>query len=312
MAFKVPAEITKASVATGCTKCTITWDKLLVLAFLAGAYIAFGALLSEIVAGGLSNGTITVPGVGGAADVVQKIAIPGGLVKFAAGAVFPVGLMLVVIAGSELFTGNCMFAPIAVLNKQASLKGLTINWTLVYIGNFIGSVFVALFLAYMCGLFDTAPWALWATSVANNKCKLDMVTAFLRAIGCNWLVCLAVWLGVSADDVIGKIFSCWFPIMAFVTIGFEHSVANMFFIPLGWLVANDPLNRIADGVVPAANVTHITGVDGLMNFLVGNLVPVTIGNIVGALLFVSVLYWWVYLRSPLCYVEPAKAPAPAK
>jgi formate/nitrite transporter len=303
MAFKVPADITKASIGTGCTKCMITVDKLLILGFLAGAYIAFGALLSEIVAGGLSNGTITL-----ADGSVSKIAMPGGLTKFAAGAVFPVGLMLVVIAGSELFTGNCMFAPIAVLNKEASLKGLAINWTLVYIGNFIGSIFVAFFLAYKCGFFNALPWAGWAATVANTKCGLDFTTAFLRGIGCNWLVCLAVWLGVSADDVIGKIFSCWFPIMAFVTIGFEHSVANMFFIPLGIFVANDPaIATVLSGA--KVSTVNLIGNTGWYNFLITNLVPVTLGNIVGAVLFVACLYWWVYIRSPLCY--PAK-PAEAK
>jgi formate/nitrite transporter FocA (FNT family) len=116
MVFKVPADIAKAAISTGCTKCTITWQKLLILGFLAGAYIAFGALLSEIVAGGLSNGTVT------AADgSIWKIALPSGIVKLAAGAVFPVGLMLVVIAGSELFTGNCLFASISLLNKESSL-----------------------------------------------------------------------------------------------------------------------------------------------------------------------------------------------
>ena len=106
MSFKIPAEIAKASIASGCTKCAMSWQKLFALGFLAGAYIAFGALLSEIVAGGLSSGTITSPD-----GAIWKIALPAGLVKLAAGAVFPVGLMLVVIAGAELFTGNCMFAP---------------------------------------------------------------------------------------------------------------------------------------------------------------------------------------------------------
>ena len=192
MTFKVPADIAKAAIAAGCTKCSTTTQKLLVLGFLAGAYIAFGALLSEIVAGGLSNGTIT------AADgAIWKIALPAGLVKLAAGAVFPVGLMLVVIAGSELFTGNCMFAPISVLNGEASLKGLLKNWSIVYLGNFLGSIFVAYFLAYQCGFFDNVPWASWAATVANTKCGLDFSTAFLRGIGCNWLVCLAVWLAIS-------------------------------------------------------------------------------------------------------------------
>jgi formate/nitrite transporter len=294
LTFKVPVEITKAAIASGCTKCTMTSPKLLVLGFLAGAYIAFGALLSEIVAGGLSNGTIT--GAGGA---VWKLAMPAGLVKFAAGAVFPVGLMLVVIAGAELFTGNCMFAPISVIHRESSFKGLAINWTLVYLGNLIGSIFVAFFLAYKCGFFNAMPWAGWAATVANTKCGLDFATAFWRGVGCNWLVCLAIWLAISADDIVGKILAIWFPIMAFVTIGFEHSVANMFFIPLGILVANNPTTT---ATLASANIstTNLIGSAGWYNFVITNLVPVTLGNIVGAALFVAAIYWYVYMRGPLC------------
>ena len=307
MTFKVPAEIAKAAISSGCTKCSITWQKLLILGFLAGAYIAFGALLSEIVAGGLSNGTITAPDGG-----IWKIALPAGLIKFATGAVFPVGLMLVVIAGSELFTGNCLFAPISVLNKESTLKGLAANWTLVYIGNFVGSIFLAFFLAYKCGFFNAMPWAGWAATVANTKCGLDPMTAFLRGIGCNWLVCLAVWLAISADDVVGKILGIWFPIMAFVTIGFEHSIANMFFIPLGIFVANDP--TIAANLVTAkVSTANLVGTTGWYNFFVTNLIPVTLGNIVGAALFVACLYWYVYIRGPLCNIKSdVKASKPGK
>jgi formate/nitrite transporter len=294
MTFKVPAEIAKTSIASGCTKCTMTWPKIVVLGFLAGAYIAFGALLSEIVAGGLSNGTITA-----ATGEVWKIALPSGLIKFAAGAVFPVGLMLVVIGGAELFTGNCLFAPISVFNREATFKGLAVNWILVYIANLIGSMFIAYFLAYHCGFFGAMPWAGWAASVANTKCGLDFTTAFLRGIGCNWLVCLSIWLAISAEDVVGKILAIWFPIMAFVTIGFEHSVANMFFIPLGIFVANDP--AIASNLATAKIATaNIAGAAGWYNFFITNLIPVTLGNIVGAALFVAAIYWYVYIRGPLC------------
>lgn len=306
MAFKGPADIAKAAIASGQTKCTTTWTKLLVLAFLAGAYIAFGALLSEIVAGGLSNGTILL-----ADGSINKLAMPSGLVKFAAGAVFPVGLMLVVIGGSELLTGNMMFAPMALFDKKTGLKGLTINWTLVFIGNFIGALFVAFFLAYMTGLFNAMPWASWAVSVAGGKVGLTWEQAFFRGIGCNWLVCLAVWLAVSADDIISKIAACWFPIMAFVTIGFEHSVANMFFIPLGIFAANDA--GIA-ATLTAAKVTipaSLLGTGGWINFLWNNLIPVTLGNIVGAAVFVAMAYWWVYIRSPVC-VTPAQPAEAAK
>jgi formate/nitrite transporter len=261
---------------------------------LAGAYIAFGALLSEIVAGGLSNGTIT------AADgTVWKIALPAGLVKFAAGAVFPVGLMLVVIAGAELFTGNCMFVPISLFNRESGFKGLVVNWTLVYLANLIGSMFVAFFLAYKCGFFNTMPWAGWAATVANTKCGLDFTTAFLRGIGCNWLVCLAIWLAISADDIVGKILAIWFPIMAFVTIGFEHSVANMFFIPLGLFMANNPATA-ATLATANVNTANLVGSTGWYNFFITNLVPVTLGNIIGAALFVAAIYWYVYIQGPLC------------
>ncbi|WP_174590205.1 formate/nitrite transporter family protein [Methanocella conradii] len=306
MAFKAPLDISKAASSAGCTKCSIKLDKLLLLGFLAGAYIAFGALLSEIVAGGMLSG-------GKIGDMA--VVMPPGLLKFAAGAMFPVGLMLVVIAGSELFTGNCMFLPIGVLNKEGTWTGLAINWIVVYIGNLIGSIFVAYFLAYQSGLFNTAPFAVWATAnVANAKAGLDFWTAFLRGIGCNWLVCLAVWLALSADDIISKIFSCWFPIMAFVTIGFEHSVANMFFIPLGIFVANDP-NIVAKAGLTAAQTSNLVGTTGWYNFFITNLIPVTLGNIVGGAIFVSLIYWWVYLRSPLVTVkpaEPAKAAPQAK
>jgi formate/nitrite transporter len=310
MPFKAPGDIAKAAINSGCTKCTTTWDKLLILAFLAGAYIAFGALLAEIVAGGLSAGFVQTMADG----TVNKTAMPTGLLKFATGAVFPVGLMLVVIAGSELFTGNCMFAPIAWLDKKITLKGFAINWTLVYIGNLIGALFVAYCLAYWSGLFSSAPFAQWAMSVANGKIALTMDDAFLRGIGCNWLVCLAVWLAIASDDIIGKILGIWFPIMAFVAIGFEHSVANMFFIPLGIAVAND------SGIISALGVNMATYPKlgaGLttdwVNFIVNNLIPVTIGNIVGAALFVAAIYYWVYIRSPLCIATPAKpATAPTK
>ncbi|OPY26695.1 MAG: formate transporter [Methanocella sp. PtaU1.Bin125] len=310
MPFKPPADIAKAAINSGCTKCTTTWDKLLILAFLAGAYIAFGALLAEIVAGGLSAGLVQTAADG----TTLKYAMPTGLLKFATGAVFPVGLCLVVIAGSELFTGNCMFAPIAWLDKKITIKGFVINWTLVYIGNLIGSLFVAYCLAYWSGLFSAAPFAPWAMSVANGKMALTMDDAFLRGIGCNWLVCLAVWLAIAADDVVSKMLACWFPIMAFVTIGFEHSVANMFFIPLGIALANDSGITSMAGINMALYPKLGAGLAAdWVTFIVNNLIPVTIGNIVGAAVFVAAIYWWVYIRSPLCIATPAKpATAPTK
>jgi len=220
MAFKSPLETAKAVQVTGTAKTLMPWDKLVLMGFLAGAYIAFGSLLALIVTAGMT-----------------RAGYPIGLYRFAFGAVFPVGLMLVVIAGSELFTGNCMFPTLAVIHGKAKLSGLGKNWLGSYVGNFIGGVFVAGVLTFLTGLIIApktgavaSAYFLNSQAVYNAKLALPFWDAFYRGIGCNWLVCLSVWLAVASDDTIGKIFGIWFPIMAFVAIGFEHSVANMFFI----------------------------------------------------------------------------------
>jgi len=258
MGFKTPPEIAKTAVKMGKAKTELSWDKLLILGFLAGAYIAFGSQLAVTAAVG--------------APWPQQLP---GLQKLIFGAVFPVGLMLVVIAGSELFTGNCMLPVIACLDKKGRWSGLLKNWSGSYAGNFAGSLFVAYFLAIATGLLLKEPWCSYITSIALTKCNLSFWEAFWRGVGCNWLVCLAVWLAMSSDDIVGKIFGIQFPIMAFVVLGFEHSVANMFFIPAAIFATN----AVSWGT-----------------FLVKNLLPVTIGNIVGGAFFVGVLYWYVYIR----------------
>ena len=258
--FKSPVDTAKAISATAGAKNSANIVNVILLSFLAGAYIAFGGLLAIIASAGM-----------------LKAGAPVGLEKFVFGAVFPVGLIIVVLAGSELFTGNVMFMTIGVLDGSASVGGLAKNWVVSWIFNFVGALFVAYVLAYMGGLFPAeSAFATKATSVATAKVGLAWDQAFIRAIGCNWLVCLAVWLANASDDVIGKIFGIWFPIMAFVTIGFEHSVANMFFIPLGMFLG-------------AKGVTWST-------IIMNNLVPVTLGNIVGGAIFVACIYWYTYLK----------------
>jgi len=217
---------------------------------------------------------------------MTRAGYPIGLYRFAFGAVFPVGLMLVVIAGSELFTGNCMFPTMAVFHGKAKLTGLGKNWLGSYVGNFIGAVFLAGVLTFLTGLIvapktGAVPSAYFLNSQAvyNAKLALPFWDAFYRGIGCNWLVCLAVYLAVASDDTIGKIFGMWFPIMAFVAIGFEHSVANMYFIPT-YIFANGwgwDMSKWGE-------------------FLYVNLLPVTLGNIVGGVIFVAGIYWYVLLR----------------
>jgi len=258
MAFKIPSEIAGSCCTIGKAKTEARWDKVLVLAFLAGAYIAFGSQLAVTAAAG-APWPEQFPGI-------QRLIF---------GAVFPVGLMLVVIAGSELFTGNCMLPTIACLRGDGKWLGLVRNCTIVYIGNFIGSVFCAYFLAVATGLLMKSPWIDYITSIAQAKCGLSFAQAFWRGVGCNWLVCLAIWLAASSEDITGKIFGIQFPIMAFATLGFEHSVANMFFIPAA---------------------IFATGAVTWPAFLLNNLLPVTLGNIVGGAVFVAMLYWWVYLK----------------
>ncbi len=259
--FKSPVETAKAISKTAGAKDSANIVNVILLSFLAGAYIAFGGLLAVVASAGM-----------------LKAGAPIGLEKFVFGAVFPVGLIIVVLAGSELFTGNVMFMTLGVLDGSASVGGLAKNWVISWIFNFVGALFVAYVLAFMGGIVPADPTnaiAAKAIAVSEAKVKLDFTAALIRGIGCNWLVCLAVWLANASDDVIGKIVGIWFPIMAFVCIGFEHSVANMFFIPLG--------------IFLGAEVTWA-------QFFINNLIPVTLGNIVGAAVFVACAYWFVYLR----------------
>jgi formate/nitrite transporter len=258
MAFKKPAEIAQAAVEAGKAKTLLSVDKMFLLGILAGAYIAAGGFLAVIVGGGVNAETL---GVG-----VQKLLFAG---------VFPVGLMLVVIAGSELFTGNCMLPPIAWFAGEAKTDGVLKNWVAVYLGNLVGSIFVAYCFTHLTGLFTPEPWHGYIIKIAEAKANLGAWKIFWRAVGCNWLVTLAVWMSIAADDVIGKIFAIWFPIMAFVGLGFEHSVANMFFIPAGMFAG--------------ANVS-------VGQFLIGNLLWATIGNIVSGVFMVAWIYYYVYLR----------------
>jgi formate/nitrite transporter len=172
-----------------------------------------------------------------------------------------------------------MFMTLGVLDGKATVGGLAKNWVISWIFNFVGALFVAYVLAFMGGIVPNDPTnaiAAKAIAVSEAKVKLDFTTAMIRGIGCNWLVCLAVWLANASDDIIGKIVGIWFPIMAFVCIGFEHSVANMFFIPLGMFLGAEGVNW--------------------GSIIVGNLIPVTIGNIIGGAIFVACIYWYTYLK----------------
>ena len=279
MNFLTPAEVAAAVCNAGKTKAEMPFLKMVVMGILAGVYIGFGANLATK--------------VGSAPDADSAIGI------FLFGAVFSVGLMLVVIAGAELFTGNNMACFASALNGQASWGGLLYNWVVVWCANFLGSVLLVYIIfggMYWIGGDALTAHGIKALAIAKGKLSLSWSAAFLRGICCNWLVCLAVWLAFASKDVVGKIFGIFFPIMAFVSSGFEHSVANMFFIPMGITIANAAPELAASAL--NMSTEQVLAMYNYGNFLMANLIPVTLGNIVGGALFVGGFYWYVFLRKP--------------
>ncbi len=265
---KTIAETVASAVGVG--KVTSPWLTVFVLGILAGAYIGFGGLLSTCVTFDIAS------------------AMGTGFKKFMAGTAFSVGLILVVIAGAELFTGNNLMISSA-MTKKITFGNMSKRWAVVWLANLVGSLILALIL-YLSGLWKTDNGALGASavSIAYAKVNLTFVEALVRAIGCNWLVCLAVWMALAARQTIGKIFAIYFPIMAFVAIGFEHVVANMYFIPAGIFVHTW-------GGIPGPATFDPNSLTWLA-FLWKNMVPVTIGNIIGGGVFVGMSYWGAYLR----------------
>src|SRR3954467_2493752 len=258
MAFKDPRAITLAGAQTGATKAALSPAKAIVAGFLGGAYIAFGGLVAISVSSGL------------------KPEIWGTLPTLFTGAVFALGLVLCVIAGSELLTGNMALVPLAALRGQAGWRAVTANFTWVLIGNLIGSLFVAYFLAVKSGVLPAELPLARLSAIAEGKAHTETDwQIFLRAMGCNWLVCLAVWMALAAQDVGGKVLAIFFPIMAFVAMGFDHVVANMFFLPAAIFTG----------------AGDITWGDTLHNWVFAGL-----GNLVGAAIFVSGAYWYLYAR----------------
>ena len=241
--------------------------RLLIWALLAGAYIAFGAQASQMVSFNLLADPDSL-----------------GMGRLVSAAVFPVGLMMVVLCGAELFTGNCLMI-IGVLDRKIRISGMLRNWVLVYLGNFLGALLVVA-LMKSTGLWETGSGLLAASVIktAQAKVQLSFGQAFVRGILCNWLVCLAVWMSTGARETVSKIFAIWFCIGLFVISGFEHSIANMYFIPAGIAAAADSgLAQLA-----GCDVSVLT----VGNFLIKNLLPVTLGNILGGGLFVGMVYWF--------------------
>jgi formate transporter len=264
-----PAEIARRIEAAGVAKAGLGLLQTVTLGVLAGAFIAFGALFFLLV--------MTESGLGFG---------PG---RWLGGLAFSLGLVLVVIAGAELFTGNNLIVMAWAAGKVTTGK-LMRNWGLVYAGNFVGSVGTAVIMFFTHQhYFGNGAVGAVALNIANTKVNLDFVQAVALGIMCNVLVCLAVWMTFSARTTEGKILAIIFPISAFVAAGFEHCVANMYFIPIGLLIKEfDPAFAVGTGL----DLSQLTW----FGFFVDNLLPVTVGNIIGGAVMVAAVYWFIYLR----------------
>jgi formate/nitrite transporter len=273
-----PAEMARRVLDVGVAKARLAVPDALALAVLAGAFIALGAAFATL--------AMTETGLG------------FGPTRVLGGVVFSLGLILVVVAGAELFTGNNLVA-MAWASRAITTRQVIRNWVLVYAGNLIGAV------GTVFVVFWTRTWmanggsvGLNAVRIAAAKCDIGLIEAFSRGVLCNALVCLAVWLCQSGRSTTDKILAIIWPIAAFVALGFEHSIANMYFIPLGILLKSQPefAAAAAEGALVADNLT--------LGGFVSNLIPVTLGNIVGGTLLVAGIYWFVFLRRHVATGQP--------
>lgn len=271
--FLSPAEIASEFIEIGAKKTSNSARNLFILGILAGAFIAFAAEGSNY-----------------AIHTIES----AGLAKALAGALFSTGLMLVIVAGGELFTGNNLIA-VSCLSGRSKWTGLLRNWFFVYFGNFVGSVLIA-FLIARSGQLNASGGMLggFTIKLAVYKTGLSFENAFVLGILCNWLVCLAVWMAAGAKDIAGKLLAIFFPIWLFITSGFEHSVANMYYIPAGILAKSNP--AWVDAAIKLGVSAEKINALNFGTFITQNLIPVTLGNIVGGAIFVGTAYWLCYIN----------------
>ena len=287
MVFHPPVAIVAKAGDAGKYKVGLPAWNMIIRGFMSGAYIAMGGALATVCTTGITYSAAQVT-----AGAVAGGFASAGMSQLILGAVFPVGLIITVLTGAELFTGDAMLAPMAAFIHKISWAQVLTLWVFVYIGNFIGSLFWAYLMAngpYVtwdaAGAATITAFGTRAIAIAGAKVSyvgmMGMWSAFLKAIGCNYLVNLAILLGICSDDMVGKFFGIWFPIMAFVSSGLEHSIANMYFIPAGIFTS------MLTGVPTTAN---------WVNMWTANVLIVTLGNIVGGLFFVGILYWIAFKK----------------
>ncbi|MEH7115435.1 formate/nitrite transporter family protein [Neobacillus niacini] len=264
MSLSTPDKILEISIKNGVKKTNYPLLTTLILGFQAGAFISLGFLLYIRVTAPLSEGL-------------------SGLSAILGASVFPIGLILTLIAGGELLTGNMMVVPLARFAAKINTKQVIQNWFLITVSNFLGAIFVAYFFGHIVGLTETGIYLESTVYIAEHKLDATFLQAFVSGIGCNWLVAAAVWLSYGSDDMMGKIAGIWFPTMAFVAIGFQHVVANMFVIPA------------------AIFAGYFTWMD-----YVGNFIPVFLGNAAGGALFIGMAYWFAYKKNEYTVIEGTK------
>lgn len=268
MRILTPRDITAAAAEAGAAKARLTrtdFGRLFVSAMQAGAFIALGGILSMILGFGF-------PEIQAANPSIQKML---------SGAAFPIGLILTVVMGAELFTGNNAVLIPSMVRGDHGPGTTLLNWILVYLGNLAGALAFTYFLVYLCGLTASGPYARAAVGIATAKVSMPWGVVFLKGVGANWCVCLAVWLALSGKTLFEKALGCWLPVMAFVVLGYEHCIANMFFIPLGMMQGADI---------------------GVWQAVTANFIPSTLGNIAGGALLVGAVN--AYLHRPTLRKSP--------
>ncbi len=283
----MPADMAARAEEGGVRKASSDVLTLFVLSVLAGAFISLGAIFATTV----SAGSIAVASADGASAFSG--ALPYGLVRLLTGLAFSLGLILVIVGGAELFTGNNMIV-MAWASGKVATRALLLNWAVAFAGNFVGAILTAGLMFYTRQYsFGAGAVGLAALSTANGKAGLAFVPALTLGIMCNALVCLGVWMCYGARTTVDRILTIVPPVTAFVAAGFEHCIANIYFIPMGLFIkAGAPESFWASIGKTGADFPALTW----GNFLVGNLLPVTIGNIVGGSVMVAAVYWFVYLR----------------
>ncbi len=282
----LPQEMATRAEYLGVRKAEMPFLKMFMLSLLAGAFISLGAIFATTVSAG------SMPILTGSGDVVYTTGLPFGVTRLMGGLVFSLGLILVVVGGAELFTGNNLIV-MAWASGKVTAAAVLRNWAVVYLGNFIGA------LGTVVLMFFTRQYTFGANSVgiaalktAVAKCDLTFIQALVLGILCNALVCMAVWLTFSARSTLDKIIAVILPVTAFVAAGFEHSIANMYFIPYALFIKifdPDFVSRVADKL---PNLDTLTW----QAFWINNLLPVTIGNIIGGAVLVAAVYWAIYLQ----------------